>query len=242
MKPAQRRFDRLDSEPVWQGWPVDQDDRKAQLTGGVQFGPRARSAGVLGDDVGNLMRGHEVKVVRYGEGAARYDSTGIGKRKAFRRIDKAQKVMMLGLYGEDFKVLPAYGEEDTGGFIGQGGHGSGHVGHQLPAVARSGLPRGTLQCQQRKSCDFSGLDGMRAHLGGEGVSGVDDMSDVLGPQIFDEAGHSAKAADALRQGLDYRCLSSPGVRENARNALICKGFGHRRGLGRAAKQKDAGHG
>ena len=81
-----------------------------------------------------------------------------------------------------------------------------------------------------------------AHLGGEGVGGVDDVGDGLGAQVGDQSCNATEAAYALRQGLLHRVFGSTSVRENACNTMIYQSFGEQRGFGGAAKEKDAGHG
>lgn len=242
MKPAQDLCHRFDTRPVTHLRSVDQDDRKAERAGSLQLGHGTGAAGVFGDDMADAVGFQQGQITLYSEGAAQNDRMGVGQRQQSGRIDKAQKVMMLGLYGEIFKVLPPDGKEDAGGFFGQSGDRSRHVGHFLPAVLGAGHPWLTLQREQRHVGDRGGLHRVIAHLRGKWVGGVDQVGDGLGAQIGHQSCHTAKAADALRQGLGGRRFSSPGVRENARNALIGQGYCQSRSLSRAAEQKDAGHG
>lgn len=242
MKPVQNLFDGLNAVPLGYGGTVDQDHGQRQVAGGVQFGAGADAAGVLGHDVGDLVGFQQRKVAFQREGASRYNRIGLGQRQGFGRIDKAQKVMMLGLYGKNLKVLATYGEEDAGRGIGQRRSGCRHIRHGLPLVTGDGVPRLTLQRDKRQVGDFGGGERMYAHLRGEGMGGVDDVGDGFVAQVFHQTFHAAKAADALWQGLGNGRLGSAGVRENGCNALICQGFGENRGFGGAAEQKDAGHG
>jgi hypothetical protein len=87
-----------------------------------------------------------------------------------------------------------------------------------------------------------GFDRVAAHLAREGVGCVDQVGDTFSAQIAHQSLYPAKAANALGQGLAQGCFGASGVGENRINALIGKGFCQIRRLGRAAKQKDAGHG
>lgn len=242
MKPSENLSHGFDLGPVRHKGPVNQDHRQVQRTGGVQLGAGARSSSVFGDDMGDVVGSQQSKVALKAEGAARYDRAGLWQRQTCGRIDKAQKVMMLGFYGEYLKVLATDGEEDFGGVIGQRLNGAYHIRDRLPAVAEAGLPRLTLQGQKGQAGDFGGFDGVGAHLRGEGVGGVDQVSDVFGAQVGDEALDAAEATDALGQGLLHRAFRSSGIGEDARNTLISQGFGKHRGFGGAAEQKDTGHG
>ncbi len=242
MKPRQHVSHRLNAVPVGYGGAVDQDHRQVQRTGGIKLGTGTGAAGVLGDDMADVVGLQHGKVAFQGEGASRDDGFGVRQGQAGRRVDKPQKIMMLGLCGKNLKLLATDGEEDFGRVIGQGRQRRLHRGHVLPAVARAGLPRLTLQRQQRQVGDFRGLYGVRADLGGEGMGGVQDVGDSFSAQIADQTLNAAKAADAVRQGLGDRAFGSSGVGEYACNALIGQGFGKLRGLGCAAEQKDAGHG
>ncbi len=242
MKPMQNRIGCCNAWPFGHRRTLDQDDRHTQNAGRIQLRACTRTAGIFGDDMADAMGFQQSKVAVKRKGAARNNRESLGQRQAFWRIHKTQKVMMLGLYGEIFNVLPANGEEDVGRVIGQGGHGCGTVLNHVPLIAGHRLPRLALQRQQRQASNGGRINRMRAHLGGERVGGVDDMGDGLRTQKVGKAGHAAKAADPHRQGLRQRYLGSSGVRENARNTLICKGNRQGRGFGRTAKQKDSGHG
>ena len=242
MNPAQNVLHRSDFGSVGHKRPVDQDDRQAEHAGGVQLGAGTFTPGVFGDDMADVMGLQQIQITRKGKRTTGNNRGCVGQGQCTRCVDKAQKVMMLGLYGELFKVLSPDGEENPRRIIGQSVSGGGHIGHVAPAVKGCGLPRRTLQRQQGQAGNCGGLNRMRAHLGCERMRGVDDVGDAFGAQVCHEAVHATKAANALRQGLLQGVFGTPGIGENARNALIYQGFRQSRGFCGAAKQKDADHG
>lgn len=223
--------------------PVNQNNRQTQRARSVQFGPRAASASIFRNDKADTVGSQQGKVAVIGEGAARDNDGHIWQRQGLdRRIDKAQKVVMPGGYGEIFKLLPTDGKKDAGRLHRQDGDGGSHVGDQHPLIGGTGLPGRTLQRQKGNAGDFGSLHRVTAHLGGKGVGRVDDMGDVFGAQIGHKPCHTAKATDPAGQRLRHGRIGPPGVRENARNALICHGFGKIRGFAGASQKKGAGHG
>lgn len=222
---------------------VDQNDRQTQRAGRIQFGPRTAATRVFGDDETDAMGFQQGKIAFICERSARNDDSSVGQRRRLRwGINEAQKVMMLGRYGEVLKLLAADREEDTRRLCRQSGNCRSHVGHGLPLVSSAGLPSRTLQCEQGNAGEFGGFHGVQAHLRGKRVGCVDEVSDAFLAKVSDEACHSAKAADANRQGLANRRLRASGVRENACNALIGHGFSQIRGFGGSSQYKGAGHG
>ena len=141
MKPAQNLLHRLYPGPFGHKGAVDQDHRQVQHAGGIQLGAGPGAPGVLGDDLADLVGFQQIKITRQRERAARNDGTGLWQWQVFGRIDKAQKIMVLGLCGKNLKVLATDGKEDAGRVTGQRRHRRGDVGNGLPAVCLGGLPR-----------------------------------------------------------------------------------------------------
>lgn len=242
-KPLHHICDIVDCKLVLTGWPVDQNDRQSQGPGDIKLGACAATARVFGDDVGDAVGRQKGQIAVVSKGPARDNDCCVAQRKwPFRRIDEAQKVMMLRGYGEILKMLTTNGKEDSRRCSRQGGGGGGHVRHALPLVTWARPPSGTLQRKQRNVGDFGGFDSVFAHLGGKWMGGVDDMGDTLCAQVVNKARDAAKAADADKQGLGDWGLRPTGVRKNARNPLICHGFSKIRGFSGSSQQKGAGHG
>ena len=242
MKPSQNLRCAVNPWPVGHKGAVDQDHGQAQGTRRIQFSPRAHTARVLDDDVGYAVRLHQVKIALQRKGTARDQRGGVGQGQSGGLVNKPQKVMMLRLYGEIFQRLATDGQENPCRIIGQGRNSARHIGHALPRVALRRLPRRAFKGQQRGLGDGCGLNRVPAHLGREGVGRVNQMGDGFLAQIAHQARHPAKAANALGQGLAQGGFGASGIRENRVNALIGHNFRQFGSLGRAAKQKDAGHG
>ncbi len=225
------------------GRAVDQDDRQGKRAGGGQFGLGARATGVLGDDDVDAVVGQQGKVTFGGEGAARDDGMGIGQgQRLGRRVDEAQKVMVLWGLGEKAKVLASDGEEDAARGRTKGSDGGFKVGDMGPVVLRSGNPRRAFEGDQGRSGFRTCSDGIRAHLRGERVGRVDDMGDGFGIEIGFQALDAAKAADADGQGLGDRGFGAAGVGIDSVHLRPGQRAGHLRGFGCSAQDEDARHG
>ena len=242
MNPAQNLRHRRDFGSIRHKRPVDHNDRQLQGAGGIKFRARTGSTRVFGDNLADPLALKECQIAFKGKRATGDDGLGIGQGQRARWVDKAQNVMMLGLYGELFKLQATDGEKDSGRRIGQSVNRRRHIGHATPEVVGGRNPWCTLQRQQRQTGDFGGLNGMAAHLSRKRVGRVDNMADGLGVQIAHQALDPAKAADPLGQGLDAGRFGAPCVRENARNPLIVQGYRQVGGFGRTSQNKDAGHG
>ena len=242
MNPSQNLSHAVNPWPVRHIGAVDQDDGQVQVTRRIQLCTRPRTAGVLCDDMGDAMGLQQGQITLQRKGSARDQGRGLGQRQRGGLVDQPQKVMVLGLYGEIFQILAADGQEYPCRIIGQGRDGTRHIGHALPIVTFGRLPRCAFKRHQRGLGDSGGLNCMAAHLGGKGVGGVNQVGDGFIAQIARQTGNAAKAANALGQGLAQGGFSASGVRENRVNTLISQSFRQIRSLGRAAKQKDAGHG
>ena len=242
MKPSQSLRHAIDLWPVGHKGAVDQDDGQGQGASSVKLGSRSGAASVFGDDMGDAVGLQQIKVALQRKRAARDKGRGLRQGQGGGMIDQPQKVMMLGLCGEIFQVLPPDGQKHPCGGVGQGCDSAGHIGHMVPKVALHGLPRGAFKGYKRGFGQDCGLHRVVAHLGCEGVGCVDQVGNGILAQVIHQPHHPAKAADALRQGLTEGRLGAACVGKDRVNPLICQGFRQTRRLGCAAKQKDAGHG
>ena len=242
MKPRQNLRHAIDPWPVGHKGAVDQDDGQGQGAGSVQLGARSGAASVFGDDMGDAVGLQQVKVALQCKRAARDKGRGLRQGQGGGMIDQPQKVMMLGLCGEIFQVLPPNGQKHPRGGVGQGRNSTRHVGHVVPKVALHGLPRGAFKGYKRGFGQGCGPHRVAAHLGGEGMGRVDKVGDGVLVQVIHQPRHPAKAANPLQQGLAQGPFGATGVGKNRVNPLICQGFRQIRRLGCATKQKDAGHG
>jgi len=242
MKALQNLLNAVNAGSFGHKGPVNHNHRQTQLVRGVNRRPRPHATRILGDDVGDAVRLQQVKIALQRERAACNQGRDMGQGQSGGLINQPQKIMMLWPCGEIFQRLPTYSQEHPRWIIGQGRDSARHIGNVLPKVAFGRLPRRAFKGQQRGLGYGGGFDRVAAHLGREGVGCVDQVGDTFSAQIAHQSLYPAKAANALGQGLAQGCFGASGVGENRINALIRHGFRQIRGLGRAAKQKDAGHG
>ena len=157
-------------------------------------------------------------------------------------VDQSEQVMVLRLRGEFGKMHPADRQHDPARRPGQRGDGAGHIRHPLPGVAGFRLPRWARQGDQRHTGLLRGLHRVGAHLRGKRVGGIHQMGDGVVVQIRHQPRHAAKAANAHRDGLLPGTLDPAHIGQGGRDARIGQGAAQGAGLGRAAKDKDIGHG
>ncbi len=242
MKILQNLLNAVDAGPFGHKGAINHNHWQTQLARRVNLRLRAHTTRILGDDVGDAVRLQQVKIALQRKRAARNQGRDMGQGQSGWLIHQPQKIMMLVPCGEIFQRLAADSQENPCRIIGQGRDSARHIWNVLPKVAFGRLPRRAFKGQQRGLCYGGGFDRVAAYLGREGVGRVDQVGDTFSAQIAHQSLHPAKAANALGQGLAQGCFGASGVGENRINALICQGFRQIRRLGRAAKQKDAGHG
>ena len=242
MKALQNLLNAVNAGPFGHKRAINHNHWQTQLARRVNLRPRAHTTRILGDDVGDAVRLQQVKIALQRKRAARNQGRDMGQGQSGWLIHQPQKIMMLGPCGEIFQRLAADSQENPCRIIGQSRNSTRHIGNVLPKVAFGCLPWRAFKGQQRGLGYGGGFDRVAAHLGREGVGRVDHVGDAFSAQIAHQSLYPAKAANALGQGLAQGCFGASGVGENRINTLICQGFRQIRCLGRAAKQKDAGHG
>ena len=184
-RPAPRRPWRP-AGPGGEGRALDHHHRQPQRAGGDQLGGGGGRPAVLGHDRVDAVLGEQRQLVvvgRTGPGPGRLDAqgqgigrprpNGPGTRRRSGRTAPARSVRSTGTPG-----------------VARGLHGGGgglQVGHARPAVAVGGPPRRPLDPQARDPDVVGGGDGVPAHVGGEGMGGVDQHVDPLGTQVGGEA-------------------------------------------------------
>lgn len=218
---------------------LNHDQRQTQSPRRPQFGLRALATCVLGNDMGNLVRLHQGDIACFGKRSARQDDGRVGQRqRTFRRINKAQQVMVVGADREIAQGLLADGKKDTGWRIGQSGYCGGSVWNHGPAIHWQGCPGAAFQRDQRQLQRGSGGYGVPAHLRCKRVRRIDDMGDFFGDQVVDQPRHATKAADTGGQWLLYRRIGAASVGKHRFDASVGQFLRHKTGLGGAAKKKD----
>lgn len=227
--------------PLRKGRTVDHQHRQAQRPRGIQLGACSGAARVLGHDQFDAMLLHQRAVVGLGERPTRDNHVAMRQRQAIRFIDKPQQIVVLGLGGKILKVHPTHGQKDALGRAGQGGNGGLNVGNVMPAITLLRAPNRAGQRSQRYFGLTAGRNGVPAHLGCKGMSGIDNMRNRIVFQKACQPFGAAKPSDAHWQGLRARGFNAPGVGIGRRNTLFGHGFGQRVSLGRAAKDQEVGH-
>ena len=222
--------------------PLDQNHRQTQGTGRIQFCPPAASASILGDQMRNAMHLHQCAIPGLVKWPARDYSFRIGQGQASHRINQPQQVMVLRLCGKGRQMLPADGQKDPDGCVGQSRNRAGDVLHNMPVIARFRHPCRTLEPDQRHACCYTGQGRIPTHLGCERMGRIDHVADILCPQIGRQPLCSAKAAHAHRDRLDHRGSGAAGIGIHGIKARRCQHTGEFTGLRRATEQKDAFHG
>ena len=156
-------------------------------------------------------------------------------------IHQPQQVMVLGFGGELGEVLLADGQKHPCGRIWQRVNGSVDTVHMQPVVAFARLPGRTFKGTKRHPRRGAGLHCVGAHLGCEGMGGVDHMGDVFGLQVGRKPLGTTKTADARRQRLADGLGRAARVGKHRIQTRLGQGLGQRRGFGCAAQQEDACH-
>ncbi|SPH23783.1 hypothetical protein DEA8626_02853 [Defluviimonas aquaemixtae] len=224
------------------GRPVDQDDWNLVKPRRIEFGPGARAAGVFRDDQVNPMVDQKPQILCLGKRATRDEGVRIGQgQRSFRRIDKPQKIMVLGLRTKGREVLLADGEEDASWRIGKCVDSRANIRDVTPFIARPRRPRFAFKGAKRRAGFSAGGSRVAAHLDGEWVRRVYDMRESCGPDVFSQPSGSAKATNPRRQGLCPGRFGASGIGKDSLHSRICQTPCKSARFGRAAEEKDAGH-
>lgn len=221
---------------------VDHQHRQVQAACRNQLGLCPAAPRVFGDNQVYVMGAHQSFIRGSVKRAAIKDDVVIGQRwRGVRRIDKAQKVVVLGLRSEGGQVQPAQRQQDAPGRAVEGLERGGNIGDALPSVAGLWRPGRAGQCQKGRAGQLRGFYRMGAHLCCERMRGVHQMRDGVVAQIGSQTINAAKAADAHRHRLGFGPLDPACIAER-RGQTCCGQFRDKAcGLDCAAKDKDIGH-
>ncbi len=220
-----------------QGGAVDQPDRQAQLPRRVKFGARSAAAGVFGDDQIAPVAAQQREVGGEVKGAARDFQRHLRQRQIPRRIDEAQKIIMLRLAGEIREMQAADGEEDPARRSAKPRHRSGEVWQAGPVIARAGCPGRAHQAQEWDPGQRRCRMGVPAHLRGKRMGRVDQMGDPMRPDPVGKAFAAAKASGSDRHRLGAWAFHPAGIRERGADPAIRDQSGKLACLGGAAKDE-----
>ncbi len=241
-EPIHHFGDRGQGQPGGQGGAADHHHRQSKLARGIDLGARALTAGILGDDDVNMVLAEQRDITFDPERSAiNHNFSFRQAQSCCRRIDQAQEVVVLRRAGEGAQGLTTDSQEYSLRLRRQGQRCRCFVGNDGPAVARFRAPRRAFERCQWHANRGAGFDGVAAHLGGKGVSGVDHLGDHFGAQIGHKTLHPAKAAGPPGQGLRRRFSGATGIRIDGIHSRSGQCLRHQVGLGGAAQQKDACH-
>lgn len=231
------------SMALWLGRPVDHQHRQFQGTGGIKFCAPPGTTGVFGNDEGDAVLPQEREVVFQRERAARQYSFRVWQgERCCRRVHQPEQIEMGWIGGENMQPLAADSEEDSPWRGGQSSGGIFHTFHMPPIIFRPRNPGWAFQRQYFHTGFGAGGHGVAAHLGGEGMGGVDEMGDGVVTQIGHQPRHAAKAANPHGQRLRQRGFRAAGVGKNGVHARRRQASRHEAGFCSATKQKHAGRG
>jgi len=222
---------------------IDHDDRQLQVAGSNEFGYGSTAAGILANDCvyGVLTQHGQILLCR--EGAASHNPFGMEKRhRVFRWVDKAQQVLMLCLGSKQPCVLLANGQKYLARLCWQRLHSCLDIRYTLPAIHTVCLPGRALIRTQLDTCERTSLQGIGADTGGEGVCGINDVTDVMLAQPVCHSLDTAKTANAGRQRLHFWRARSARVRKPGIYTTVCQNISNGAGFGGAAQKQDACHG
>lgn len=239
MQPVQDRIAIVDLTALRQCGTIDHQHGQAELTGSRDLGSRTLPACILGNDQIDPVFPEQVKVAFDRERTAIDGHRAVGERHGvFRRVDQPQEIVMLWLIPERLEMHPADGEQDAPGLARNGIDCGIDIADMMPAIAFDRLPGWTGQGNQGDSSALRGENRIAAHLPGEWMSRVDDMSDAAGKQVADQAVDAAESTDAGRYGLRFGRCDAAGVAENGGNVVGRQGVGQGAGFGGASENQD----
>lgn len=240
-QPVQNLSNARQFHPLRQGRTVDHQHRQAQRPRGIQLGPRAKAACVLGHDQLDLMTLHQRLIISQSERPARDNNIAVRQRQVARFIDQSQQVAVLGLGSKVVKMHPAHGQKHQLRRTGKRGNCAVDIRNMVPAVSVLFHPRRTGQRSQRHPNLLASGHRIGTHLRGEGVRGVDHMGYSMVAQIGGQTGNAPEPAYAHRQRLRARIVDPTGIGVGRWDAPFGHGFGQGVGLGGAAKDQEMCH-
>jgi len=241
-QPAQHILDVCKRSAWRHGGPVDHYHRNAQRTGGVQFGPRACTARVLGDDQFNFVLFQQRQVTVQIKRPTGDHHVGLCQGHGlFGRIDQTQQIAMPGLGRKESEGLLANRQKHPRRCLGQSLNRALQIDNTAPVIAVTGTPRRALESGQRDLRSRTGGNRVAADLRGKGMGCVHDAGDTLRLQEMRQTLNATKTTHPRRQGLCHRQSGAARIAEQRIGAAFGQCAGQRRCLGGAAKNKGARH-
>ncbi len=240
-QPVQDLRDIRQLGPLRQGRPVYHQNRQPQRPCGIQFGPRACAARILGYNQLRTVTFHQGPILFNRERASRNDHISIRERQSVRIVHQPQKIVMLRLGCEVMKMHAANCQEDAAGWTRQRFDCTVNIPYVLPVVSSlrdPGRPRQRGQWHRGLS---AGFHRMTAHLRGKGMGRIDNVADAVLADVLHQPLCTTKPANAHGHGLRARAIDTSSVGIRGGNTLIGNRFCQSIRLGRTTKNQEVGH-
>lgn len=242
-QPSHDLVDALRHVAFGQVRPVDHDDRQSEHARGFEFRSGSLAAGVLGDDERDRVLSQQREIAIERKWTPRLHGCCVRQRQWLGgRVHETKQVVVLRTGRKRSEVLPADREKDALSIFGERCHGGGDIAHLTPVVAGYGRPCRALERDMQHAALGAGEDGVAAHLGREGMRGVDQVRDALALEIVDEPRDAAETTNPRRKGLQGTPSRAPGIGVHPRDVGSRDGAGELARLRRPAQQEDALHG
>ena len=194
--PGEHGVDRIEAPGILGRRPFDHDDFDTERAGGGDLRLGRRATAVLGDEHLDALLLHQRNLVLDakrppGENQPMGGQSG----HSVRVLDGSHEVMVMGRSGEGGQLQCPDRQENSSGRFAERENGRFHVRDAEPAIASLLTPGRSGQNRER-DCKVAAGDGrVLGHLGGEGMSRVDDRGDPPLDQIGLESGNAAESAD-----------------------------------------------
>ena len=225
--------------------PCDQDHRHTQRPRRHDLGITGLAARVLAHQPIDTLIAQDGKLAVNAEWAAcGEDLHTVQGGWEIGRIDHADDVVMLRFGGERNERLPADGEQDALGSLGQSRRGGFEIGDFCPAIAGDRLPGRPLKRDEGYAGGLGGGHSIGADAGSERMRGIDQDVDAKGAQMSSQPRRAAKAPDTHRDPWQPGRLGAASQRQDGIEPIVAGHLlGERAGLGGAAENEQfQGHG
>lgn len=242
MKPGHHTLQIATDLPRGHRGAGDHHHLQPQLAGGVDFGLRARATCVFRNQNFGAVTAHQGQIIGQRKRATCHFDPRSGQREIrLRYIHHPQQEIMLRKRGESRQMQAPDGQKHPCGRAVERLNGAFDIRNSLPAITRFRLPSRALKGAERHAAQGCGLNRIGADLGGKGVGGIDDLTDILGPQILSQPQSATKAPHPNGNRLGARLIYAARVRQHRRQPLTGELRHEGAGLGGTAKNKGAFH-
>ena len=136
------------------------------------------------------------------------------------RLDRANKIEMLGRCGEGLDLQPSDRQKNTFRFAPERGGGSGHTGDVDPAIGGFSAPSRARQTDKRNFRHRRRNGRVARDLFGEWMRGIDEHVDALGFDIGSKPLNAAKASNTRGNLRHARRFGAAGKRQYGGDAAL----------------------